>query len=156
MRWLSGLLIVGLMVAGGVAMWSGTAAPSVAAAQPEEATELTGKMEEIDKRVRVLRRTLRSEEHNEMSLNFIAELQGYVLEAKLLEPAKAANIPTGERDAFVAAYRKELATLLIETVNIEIAVLDNDLETAMKIYEKVAAMEEPAHQKFMENPPASE
>jgi soluble cytochrome b562 len=124
-------------------------APRAAPAGDE--TELAQQMEVVESAVGRLRRNLRDPAKNADSLQLVVEAQTAALFCKGQTPSMAANVPEAEREAFVAAYRKEMATLLRGMIDLELALLDGDNEAAKTALQSVRDMEEPAHERFTED-----
>lgn len=123
--------------------------PATTQAPPEEVLE--DHMLTMKSGLRRLRRSLRDPGKFNESIVTILRVQQANLEAKTFEPRMTTNVPEAEKEAFLKAYQKELALMGIELQRLEIAVLDGDLEGAQAILKKVQAMEEPAHERFMDD-----
>ena len=111
-------------------------------------TELAKQMEAIDDAAKKLRRSLKKPEQNADSLKLIGQMQAAAVASKELEPAKAAKMPEAEKAKFVAEYRREMAKVITEMVNLELAVLDNQNEKAEEILKNLKQLEESGHEKF--------
>ena len=59
------------------------------------------------------------------------DFQNHAQAAKLLAPSNLDDVPEGERDAHVLAYRKSMLTLQRSLLDLEIKLLDGDAEGVM-------------------------
>ncbi len=124
-------------------------APTTAADDDE--SELDKRMLAIKAQVRTLRRSLRDTEKNADSLEALHALQVAALEAKTMEPRRAAGVPEGERPAFVQAYRQEMIRFTIVALETEAALLAGDQEKAGELFSALRDLEDPAHERFTED-----
>lgn len=128
--------------------------PALATASQDESavaeTEMDRQMEIIEEGLKKLRRSLRKEEKNAESLEWIAKIQDASLKSKLETPKMAVKIPEDQRAKFVADYRKEMAVVVIRMCEMEIAVLDGDLDKAQGLYKQLKSLEDSGHEKFLE------
>jgi len=149
MPWMMIVMLVAAVALALPAVWTSS---TVAAAQEEEDGEMTLKdhMDVMDRSLRLLRRTLRDASRNEESLKTVSLLQQATLMSKDMTPAMTEKLPEGDRAAFVADYRRDMAKLLIQTVELEIALLDGNNAKAQELYDAIKATEDPGHEKFME------
>ena len=113
-------------------------------------TELAKQMEIIDEGLKKLRRSLRKPDTNKESLETISQVQAAAVASKALTPAKAAKLPDAERQKFVAAYRKDMAAMIVQLLNMEIAVLEGNNDKAMEIHKKMKDIEDEGHKKYEE------
>lgn len=111
-------------------------------------TELAKQMEKIDSAMKKLRRSLRQKEQNAQSLELVAQMQAAALACKGMTPAMAPTIPEAQRAKWLGDYRKQMAQLLSEMANLEVALLDGDNEKAQQIHKKLGEMEDAGHEKF--------
>ena len=65
--------------------------------------------------------------------------------------SKAAAVPAEKRDAFVLAYRKEMAHLIADLCLMETALLDGDRAKAQELYKKLDTDKEDGHTKFQDD-----
>jgi hypothetical protein len=128
---------------------AGSAVPQDESASHDESV-LEANMELVEDGMKALRRSVRSPEGWPASLATVAELQQAILTCKTEVPIMAASRPEAERPAFVAAYRKEMATMLRTMTELEIALLDGDEEAIQALYKTIRAMEDDGHDRFTE------
>src|SRR4051812_42658614 len=100
--------------AGHAALWLGLAltpvAASLAASEKTDAkeTELGNRMEDLNGAYRKLRRQVGDPTKNDDSLKQVGAIRKKTEESLTLTPAKAEELPAGEREKFVADYRRAL------------------------------------------------
>lgn len=131
---------------------------AVSLAQDDEAkkasatkdTELAKQMEIIDEGLKKLRRTLRKPDQNKESLEIINQIQAAAVASKAQTPVKAAKLPDAERQKFVLAYRKDMAAMIVQLLNMEIAVLEGNNEKANEIHKSMKKIEDEGHEKYEE------
>jgi hypothetical protein len=147
------ILLLGLALLAGV-----PGGMTVCLAQDEDAkkataskdTELAKQMEIIDEGLKKLRRTLRKPDQNKESLEIINQIQAAAVASKAQTPAKAAKMPEAERQKFVMAYRKDMAAMIVQLLNMEIAVLEGNNDKANEIHKSMKQVEDEGHKKFEE------
>ena len=120
------------------------------AADTSADTELAKQMEVIDEGLKKLRRTLRKPDSNKESLETITQIQAAAVASKGMTPAKAAKLPEAERQKFVAAYRKDMAAMIVQLLNMEIAVLEGNNDKANEIHKSMKQIEDEGHKKYEE------
>ena len=113
-------------------------------------SELNNTMEDMDEVFKKLRRSIRKAEQNEASLKLIQELQTKAVSCKDMVPTKAAKVPEADRAKFVVAYRKEMAAVIIDLLQMEQALLDGDNVKAQEIYKAIGEREDKGHDQFMQ------
>jgi soluble cytochrome b562 len=111
-------------------------------------TEIQKHMEVIEASMKKLRRSLPKSEQNADSLKQVAEIQKAAKACVDLAPAMAANMPAGEKDKFVAAYKKDMEAFIGEVGKLEQAVKDGKNEQAVEIHKKLKELEETGHEKY--------
>ena len=111
-------------------------------------TELAGHMEKIEDALKQLRKHLKEESARPAALEALAEIQRETLTCKALVPASAAEVPEGERGAFVTAYRRTMVDFLLRQLELEAALLDGDAQTIKSAFERLKAMEDSGHERF--------
>ena len=136
---------------GGVAVTLGQEEQAAAdKAKASTDTELAKQMEIIDEGLKKLRRTLRKPDQNKDSLEIINQIQAAAVACKALPPAKAAKLPEAERQKFVMAYRKDMAAMIVQLLNMEIAVLEGNNDKANEIHKGMKKIEDEGHEKYEE------
>ena len=111
-------------------------------------TELQKHMEVIEAAMKKLRRSLPKSDQNAESLKQIADIQKEAKACVDLIPAMAATVPAGERDKFVAAYKKDMEAFIGEVGKMEQAVKDGKNDQAVEIHKKLKELEETGHDKY--------
>ena len=111
-------------------------------------TELQKHMEVIEAAMKKLRRSLPKSEQNAESLKQIAEIQKAAKACVDLIPAMASTVPAGERDKFVASYKKDMEAFIGEVGKMEQAVKDGKNEDAVEIHKKLKELEDKGHEKY--------
>lgn len=111
---------------------------------------LESAMLEIKASIRALRRSLKKQEPAPI-LTSVTRLQGAMVQAKHEVPRMAASLPADKRAAFTMAYRKEMIGLLEASIVLERAVLDQDQEAVTKSFADLRGLEDPAHERFIED-----
>ena len=112
-------------------------------------SELSNTMEDMDEVFKKLKRTIRKAESNKESLKLITELQEKSLVCKGMTPSKAEKVPEADREKFVAAYRKEMAGVIVDLCTMEQAILDGDNAKAQEVYKALVEREDKGHDNFM-------
>ena len=111
-------------------------------------TELQKHMEVIEAAMKKLRRSLPKSDQNAESLKQIADIQKAAKACVDLIPAMAATVPAGERDKFVAAYKKDMEAFIGEVGKMEQAVKDGKNDQAVEIHKKLKELEDTGHEKY--------
>jgi soluble cytochrome b562 len=137
-----------------------TARAAVAAAQDEKEskekkvadldTELAKQMEVIDGGMKKLRRSLRKAESNKESLETIEKVHAAAVKSKDMVPARAAKVPEAERAKFVAAYKKDMETLIKTVEEMQAAVKDGKNDKALELHKSLKTQEDKGHEKYTE------
>jgi hypothetical protein len=106
-------------------------------------------MEAVRDNTRALLRAAAEPATQADALKAVAELQKHIVEAKNLAPDSAANIAEADRPAYLLDFRRSLAEVLKELADIELAVIGNKNDEAVKrIRENLVRMRDEAHEKF--------
>ena len=103
------VLLAGLVVASPLAV-----RPALAA----DDTELAKQMEVMQDAQKELRKSIKTAEGNTTSLEALTKFQQATIASKALVPAKAVKMPEAEKAKFVAAYRNDMAAMLVHLVQI--------------------------------------
>jgi len=126
------------------------AAPRFAKAEEHvKKSELRKQMEQMDESVKKLKRTIRKAELDKETLEQIAKMEQVVVTCKAMVPSKAATIAPADRPKYVAEYQKQMAALLSDICQMEVAVLSGDHEKAHTLYVKIKDDEDKGHDQFM-------
>jgi hypothetical protein len=92
---------------------------------------------------------LQNPDDRDAALVHIAELQRLVLLSKLEAPSNLNEVPEEERAEHRASFRRDLALVLREFVEMEIHVLDGETEKAFaRVIDPLYPMRETAHEKY--------
>jgi len=111
-------------------------------------TPLMLEMKKIETAEHFLKRAVLDPAQDAQSLEQIAIAEQACLAAKLLVPKVLATVPESERAQFHKDYRKGMASLLIEFLNLETALLDGDRDKARVLCRKLHELEESGHNTF--------
>jgi len=111
-------------------------------------TELQKHMEVIEAAMKKLRRSLPKSDQNAESLKQIADIQKAAKACVDLIPAMASTVPAGERDKFVASYKKDMEAFIGEVGKMEQAVKDGKNDEAVEIHKKLKELEDKGHEKY--------
>ena len=114
----------------------------------EHDTVLGGQMKEIEESMKTLRKLLREPSGRDAALAALVEIQERTLRCKQLEPEAAQKLSGDERSAFVFAYRRSMVDFLALQLEVEAKLLDGDGQGAKETFERLRAMEDPAHERF--------
>lgn len=117
----------------------------------DEETELDKRMLAIKAEVRSLRRSLRDAEQQAASLESLHKIQVAALEAKVMEPRRAASLEEQARRAMTLAYRQEMIRFVETALAAEKALLAGDAEAAKAAFDGLRGQEDPAHERFTED-----
>ena len=148
---LAGLLLTlaAVALALGVATWR-DGSPASARAAEEAVSALGTHMATLDDGMKKLRRSLRKDDAWQESIEMVIGMQHAAFEAKALLPPMLEKVAAGDRDQFLAGYRKEMAVLCMELLNLEISLLDRNAEAAQASYDKLREIKETGHKNFSE------
>lgn len=125
------------------------ALPFVPADRPvAEETELGAHMEAINGLVRGMRKGIADEGARDENLAKLAELQGHILAAKGLTPAKATGLGEAEMAEFMDAYRVDTIGFLQAALEIELAVTESRFEDAGASFKALQKLKNPSHKKY--------
>lgn len=113
-----------------------------------EESELHEHMEAIETQVRLLRRSLRKPEENAASLASLHIAEENALICKALIPHRAES--EDDQDAFLAAYRADMCTMIQQLLECEKAVLAGDNEKAEALFKDAKRSEKEGHKKYQE------
>lgn len=114
----------------------------------EPETELAEHMEKIEDTVKLLRKNLKDPATYPAAREALLEIQRQTLTCKTLVPAAAADVPEGERAAFVTAYRRVMVDFGLRQLELEAALLDGDAKAAQTAFERFREMEDSSHERF--------
>jgi len=125
---------------------------SVRAEEGDKAdTPMEKHMEVLDKGMKKLRRLLRKKDAREEALEYVVKMEDAALAAKLLTPPMMEKISTDDQEGFLTGYRKEMASVTIDLLEMEIALIDRDMDRAKQLYEKLKKLKKDGHEKYTED-----
>ncbi|NUP97077.1 MAG: hypothetical protein HUU28_13030 [Planctomycetaceae bacterium] len=116
----------------------------------EEHSPLEERMHAMEDSIRALRRSLKDPAKQAESLALVAKLEADILAAKGETPRLAPKVPEAERAKFLVDYRLEMIGMLEHTIALEKALLAGAPEAVTAAFEKLRALEDPAHARFTE------
>lgn len=111
---------------------------SVVQAQPSDHGDhaegsLHDQMEGVKVSFKALGGNFRTDGSNEEALKHIADLQKYILAAKLLAPEVIEEMPESQQAAAKLDFRRRLAEVLIDLSKVEIHLIDGDRDKAREV-----------------------
>ena len=113
-------------------------------------TELAKQMEMIDSGMKKLRRSLRKPDSNKDSLETIDTVYKAALKSKDMTPAMAAKIPEAKRAEWVAAYKKDMETMIKTVEEMRDAVKAGKNDKAQELHQSLKKQEDKGHEKYTE------
>ena len=116
--------------------------------QPQEETELEGKMDKMGSAWRKLKRQVADPSKNAESLELLAAIRVSAEEAAKLSPAKADDVHASDRAKFVADYQAEMRKLIVELDKLEAALKADKNDEATKLVADIGAMQKAGHKEF--------
>jgi len=120
----------------------------VKAAKNEPKTKLETKMDKMGGAYRKLRKQVADPSQNESSLKLLATMQDAARSALDLTPAKAADIPEGQRAKFVSDYQAGIKDLQAEFGKLEAALRAGKNDDAVALVKEIGALERKEHKAF--------
>lgn len=121
---------------------------------PTDDTPVGVHMEAIGKAQKGIRAQLKvlaeakSDAAFDAALALAQDAQKHALQAKNEDPVKLAEIPEGERRAFVADYRRAMKNFIAGWIDLEIALYERDLAAAEAAFKAVGKMKSGGHKSF--------
>ena len=113
-------------------------------------TELAKQMEVIDSGMKKLRRSLRKPESNKDSLETIDKVYKAAVKSKDMTPAMATKIPEDKRAEWVAAYKKDMETMIKTVEEMRDAVKAGKNDKAQALHQALKKQEDKGHEKYTE------
>jgi soluble cytochrome b562 len=114
----------------------------------EEETPLGKEMEKVSKALKLVNRNLSDPAQKDANLAKIADAKAALEKAATLEPAKAKDVPAGEKAKFVADYKAGVEQTLKSLEELKSAIAAGKTEDASKAMEKLNGEKKEAHKKF--------
>ncbi len=125
-----------------------TAAALAVPAFAEEDTPLGKEMEKVSKALKLVNRNLADPAQKEANLAKLADVKASLEKAVDLEPAKAKDVPAGEKDKFIADYKASMKETLKSLETLKAAVEAGKADEAAKAMEKLNGEKKEGHKKF--------
>jgi hypothetical protein len=130
-------------------LWTPGSSTSAVVDDDDEETELGKHMEVVAKADRALRSLLRKDDSDPAEmLALVQDIQLHAVQAKVLVPARTEEVPEGDRDAFVHAFRREMVEFVSRVLELEAAILDGDREKASEIHKSFSGIKRESHRRF--------
>lgn len=115
-------------------------------------TELGRQMTIVEDGLRLLRRAVRKPERTAEALATLAQCEGAVVASKSQRPAMLPRVPEEEREVFLRDFRLGQVELLEALLALERGLLEGrEVEELKALYKAIAALEDPAHERFTED-----
>ena len=114
----------------------------------EEHTELGGKMEEISKAFRRLRRQVKDPSKNALSAELAAKMLENAKAALQLEPVWTMDKPKAEQADFVAGFKKEMKVLVGLLEDLHAAFEAGENEKAVAVVSKLRDHQKKGHKAY--------
>jgi soluble cytochrome b562 len=142
------LLFAASIVAAPVMTLTSFTASVHAADEKKLDTPLQKHMEEIEKEMKNLRKTLKKSDDNATSLKSIDVIKKASHECLPLIPAMAKDIPEADRAKFSESYKKEMEAFIAEVDKLEAAVKAGKNDEAVEIHKNLKKLEDKGHEKY--------
>jgi len=107
-------------------------------------------MEEINSGYKSLRREARRLSFNEESIATVINMQEHALKAMHVPFKMAEKVSGDAKKKMIAGYKKVQGQLVIELINLEIALEEGRKEDAKALVEKLGALKKEGHDKYVE------
>jgi soluble cytochrome b562 len=128
--------------------------PPVAFAQAKKKdrpdTDLENAMGQMSGAVRKLKSQVTDPAQNAASLALVATLRAGALEAKKYVPLRAADMPEGDRAAFVAGFQKRMDEFLAAVAKLEQALQDGKNDEAGQLLKELGRLQKTGHKDFQQ------
>jgi hypothetical protein len=106
-------------------------------------------MKAMKKSLKIIGTSLQDPAADAQVLAAVGEMQVLLLAAKRHDPSNLNEVPRADRKAHTAAFRADIAKTLIETLNLEIAVLEGRRDEAMGyVMGSLKDMRDAGHDKY--------
>ena len=116
-----------------------------------EGPDLHDLMKGVKKNLKVVGQSLQDPAADARALAALVEMETLLLASKAHDPSNLSEVPRDARDAHRSAYRADMARVLVETLNLEVALLEGRREDAVKILkESLYAMREAGHEAYQD------
>jgi soluble cytochrome b562 len=124
-------------------------APRVSLA--EDKTPLEEKMTAMNKNFKALKKQVDDPAKKDSSIEMIAALKKGAIESKDLDPAKAKDVPAGERAKFIADYKAGMDQMIAAIDKLDKAVRAGDAAGAKAVLEDLTKQKADGHKKFQKD-----
>jgi soluble cytochrome b562 len=105
-------------------------------------------MEEIEKEMTALRKSLKKTEENAASAKSVESIKHHAMECIALIPAMAKDIPEPQRAKFSADYKKDMEVFVTEVDKLAAAVKAGKNDEAQEIHKNLKKLEDTGHEKY--------
>jgi soluble cytochrome b562 len=123
-------------------------------AQAEEKvkkSELSKKMEVIDDAMKKLKRTLKKEDQNAVSLKLTGDIIEAATACRDMTPGKISKMPEADRAKALADYKASMTKLIDTMGEMKKAIEAGDNKKALALHKALKDQEDDGHDKFMED-----
>ena len=114
----------------------------------EEDTPLSKEMDKINKALKLVTRNVADAGQKDANLAKIAEIKAGMEKAAGMEPAKAKDVPAGEKAKFIADYKASMAESVKTIDALKAAIEAGNTEDAAKALEKLKSQKGDGHKAF--------
>ena len=114
----------------------------------EDETPLGKEMEKVSKALKLINRGLEDAAQKDANLAKLAEIKASLEKSVDLEPAKAKDVPAGEKDKFVADYKAAMKGTIKSLDELKAAIEGGKTDDAKKAMEKLTSEKKEGHKKF--------
>jgi len=125
-----------------------TSAPASAPAAKKAKTDLEKAMSTIGRANRQLKKQIGDASQNASSLELVAKMRAGAEESVKLIPAKAQDLPAGERDAFTAKYQTSMKDFLAGVTKLEADLKANNNAAAQVDLKNLNDQEKEGHKSY--------
>ncbi len=139
--------LTGLQVFG-FAVLAVPAALALFAEPPKKSPGIKTEMSKMKDGLKALSKDLADPKKTAACLDTVMSMEDAMQMCKLNEPPTAAKLEKEEKAKNIAEYKKALIGVQRDLLDLETAILDNDMKKAQELADKVASDKGPAHEKF--------
>lgn len=136
-----------MLIAGSVA-YAAAETPAATPEKDKEDTELTKKMDKVNKAYRKLRKQAGDMTKNTESLELVAIMREYAAAAAKLEPFKLTEIPAADRLKMLEGYRAKMKEFLSTIDQLGAALKAGHNDEAAKLVEVLKALQKEGHEEY--------
>ena len=117
-------------------------------AQDANETPLGKEMEKVSKAIKAVNRAMADASQKDANLAKLADVKASFEKALTLEPAKAKDVPAGEKAKFIADYKASMQESLKTLEELRAAIAAGKDEDSAKAMEKLQGGKKDGHKKF--------